>query len=255
MNELPDFFLDYRERMALDTRWSDRVCSSDGDWSGKVYDFYFRIVDRLTSDVKKPFVINKSLVREDDTDIHKSLREALANALIHADYYGRQGVVIEKEFKKLKFSNPGGFRISVEDAISGGISDARNSRIFNMFSLINVGERSGMGLCDIYNRWTKYGYDRPIIKETINPDRITLTLQIETSDANYMYGANTEIGVKNGTYNKILEYIKVNSNASSSVISSALSIPLRTVQRSLMLLKNNGIIRNEGNRKKVSGWF
>lgn len=132
-----------------------------------------------------------------------------------------------------------------------------------MFSLINVGERSGMGLCDIYNRWTKYGYDRPIIKKTINPDRITLTLQIETTDANYIHGANveagvkngtnTEIGVKNGTNNKILEYIKVNSNASSSVISSALSIPLRTVQRSLMIMKNNGIIRNEGSRKK-SEW-
>ena len=121
------------------TRWSDRVCSGDGDWSANVFDFYFRIVDRLTADVKKPFVINKNLLRDDDTDIHKSLREALANALIHVDYSGRQGVVIEKDFRTLKFSNPGTFRISVDDAISGGISDARNSAIFNMFSLIKVG--------------------------------------------------------------------------------------------------------------------
>ena len=179
MNELPDFFLDYREKLAIDTRWSDRVCSGDGDWSGNVYDFYFRIVDRLTADVKKPFVINKNLLRDDDTDIHKSLREALANALIHADYYGRQGIVIEKDFRKMKFSNPGIFRISLDDAIAGGTSDARNSRIFNMFALIKVGERSGMGLCDIYNYWKEYGYEKPVIKETINPDRITLTLNIE----------------------------------------------------------------------------
>lgn len=69
--------------------------------------------------------------------------------------------------------------VANDDAISGGISDARNSAIFNMFSLINVGERSGMGLCDIYSRWKEYGYEKPVIKETINPDRTTLTLNIE----------------------------------------------------------------------------
>lgn len=45
VNELPNYFLDYRERKSDESRWSDRVCSSDGDWSGNVYDFYFRIID------------------------------------------------------------------------------------------------------------------------------------------------------------------------------------------------------------------
>ena len=67
MDELPDFFLDYREKLSTETRWSDRVCSGDGDWSGNVYDFYFKIIDRLTSDVKKPFAINADLLRDDDT--------------------------------------------------------------------------------------------------------------------------------------------------------------------------------------------
>lgn len=200
MNELPNFFLDYREKLAIDTRWSDRVCSGDGDWSGNVYDFYFKIVDRLTSDVKKPFVINNRMLRDDDTDIHKSLREALANALIHADYYGRQGVVIKKEFRKMTFSNPGLCRINIDDAIAGGTSDARNSRIFNMFALIKVGERSGMGLCDIYNYWDAYGYEKPIIKETLNPDRFTLILQIEyaNSEAKTNADSGTLIGANKG---------------------------------------------------------
>ncbi len=268
MNELPSFFLDYREKLLSDTRWSDRVSSGDGDWSGNVYDFYFKIVDRLTSDVKKPFVINKNLLREDDTDIHKSLREALANALIHADYYGRCGIVIEKEFRKIKFSNPGTFRISVDDAISGGISDARNSRIFNMFTLIKVGERSGMGLCDIFNHWDEYGYEKPIIKETINPDRTTLFLSIEYENN---HGANDDIGANHGANRganddfganrgandnidvietSIIEYLKNAPNASSNVIANALSIPLRTVQRSLRNMQTRGIIRNAGSRKK-----
>ena len=36
-----------------------------------------------------------------------------------------------------------------------------------------------MGLCDIYSHWKEYGYEKPVIKETINPDRTTLTLNIE----------------------------------------------------------------------------
>ena len=39
----------------------------------------------------------------DDTPIHEALREALANCLINADYYGRQGIVIEKNTRELLF--------------------------------------------------------------------------------------------------------------------------------------------------------
>ena len=152
-DELPNFFLDYRERLSTETRWSDRVCSGDGNWSGNVFDFYFKVIDRLTADVKVPFKLDSNLQRVDDTPIHKALRECLANALIHADYYGRRGIVIDKEFRKITIANPGTFRIGIDEAIAGGISDARNGRIFNMFSLIKVGERSGQGLCDVYSVW------------------------------------------------------------------------------------------------------
>lgn len=271
MSELPNFFLDYREKLAIDTRWSDRVCSGDGDWSGNVFDFYFRIVDRLTADVKKPFVINKNLLRDDDTDIHKSLREALANALVHADYSGRQGVVIEKDFRTLKFSNPGTFRISVDDAISGGISDARNSAIFNMFSLIKVGERSGMGLCDIYSHWKEYGYEKPVIKETINPDRTTLTLNIEYEGNGGNIATNgldagkysdqtirTDIQtttqtpqttirtINEDTEEKILFLIKHNPRITQVQLASELNVPTSTIKYYIRKLSKAQVIKREG---------
>ena len=112
--------------------------------------------------------------------MHKALREGLANALIHADYYGRRGIVIDKEFRKISISNPGTFRISVDEAIAGGISDARKGRIF---TLINVGERSGTGLCDVYNIWEDSGFRRPELIETVDPDRITLSLEIKLDSA------------------------------------------------------------------------
>jgi len=178
-NVLPDYFLDYRERLSDETRWSDRVAAHDPDWSGNIFDFYFRIYNRITSDIKVPFKLNPQGVRDETTPFHKSLRELLANALIHADYHGRRGIVIEKQFNKLMFRNPGGLRMAKEEAIAGGNSDARNAKIFNIFSLINVGERSGMGLSDLFARWAEAGYVPPTVIESYDPDQVTVSVQIE----------------------------------------------------------------------------
>ena len=131
---------------------------------------------------KKPFRLDSNLLRIDDTSIHKSLRECLANALIHADFHGRRGTMVDKEFRKIVIANPGTFRIGIDEAIAGGISDARNGRIFNMFALINVGERSGTGICDVYHIWAENGFKEPSYVETVDPDRIVLTLQMDPYD-------------------------------------------------------------------------
>lgn len=55
VREFNAYFLDYQEQYDADTRWTDRVISSSGDWSGNVYDFYFRIYNRLIQDIKVPF--------------------------------------------------------------------------------------------------------------------------------------------------------------------------------------------------------
>lgn len=178
-NVLPGYFLDYRERLGDGSRWTDRIAAHDPDWSGNIVDFYFRIYDRITSDIKVPFKLNERGIREELTPFHKSLRELLANALIHADYHGRRGIVIEKQYKTLMYRNPGCLRLSKTEAIAGGNSDARNVKIFNIFSLINVGERSGMGLSDLFARWQEAGYAQPTITETYDPDQVTVTVQVE----------------------------------------------------------------------------
>ena len=181
-NVLPNYFLDYREGVADGSRWTDRVAAHDATWSGNISDFYFRIYDKVTSSVKVPFMLDERGLRINETRVHKALRELLANALIHADYHGRQGIVIEKRFRRLMFRNPGCLRMSKEAAIGGGRSDARNSRIFNIFALINIGEGSGTGLSDIYSIWKEYGYEEPTITETYQPDQTTVTVQVELEE-------------------------------------------------------------------------
>ena len=106
--------------------------------------------------------------------IHQSIRELLANALIHADYHGRRGIVIEKQAHTISFSNPGIFRVNKAVAVEGGTSDARNSHIFNIFALVDIGERSGMGLADLYGHWKKYNLPEPAIMEEYDPDRVKI---------------------------------------------------------------------------------
>ena len=182
MGVLPDYFLDYREKVDGGARWKDRVAAHDANWSGNIVDFYFRIYDRLTSDVKVPFALDEKGLRINETKVHKALRELLANALIHADYHGRRGIVIEKHYDTITFRNPGCMRLARELAIAGGNSDARNARIFNIFALIDVGERSGMGLSNFYSVWDECGYDRPIIEELHEPDQTVLTVKLDASD-------------------------------------------------------------------------
>ena len=131
--------------------------------------------------VKVPFALDEQGLRINETKVHKALRELLANALIHADYHGRRGIVIEKHYDTITFRNPGCMRLSRELAIAGGNSDARNTRIFNIFALIDVGERSGMGLSNFYSVWDEFGYERPTIEELHEPDQTVLTVKLDAS--------------------------------------------------------------------------
>lgn len=145
MQEYPQYFLDYQEHKNPSIRWTDRKISSSGDWSGNLFDFFFSIADKLTADLPRPFKLD-GMLRVDDTPLHKAVREALLNTLVNADYYGRRGVVVTKSREGFTFSNPGDFRISMNEAISGGVSDPRNAIVFKMFNLVDLGERAGSGL-------------------------------------------------------------------------------------------------------------
>lgn len=123
------------------------------------------ILNKITQDVKIPFKLEGG-DRIDDTPVHKALREALANCLINADYYGRRGIVIIKRKDSFLFSNPGDFRIDIEAAKSGGISDPRNATLIKMFNMIDIGERAGSGIPNIFTVWKKQGWPVPKIEES-----------------------------------------------------------------------------------------
>lgn len=182
VREFPEYFLDYREMLNPSIRWTDRFQSSSGEWTGNLFEFYFRVYNKISKDLKIPFKIEGG-DRIDDTPVHKAIREALANCLINTDYYGRCGVVIKKELNRLVMENPGDVRTGKKQMLRGGISDPRNKNLMKMFNMINIGERAGSGVPDIYTVWKNEGWKTPEVIEQYNPNRTILILPFEEKTA------------------------------------------------------------------------
>ena len=171
----PEYFLDYREMLDPTIRWTDRVQSESGDWTGNLFDFFFRIYPKITRDLKIPFQTD-GLTRIEDTPVHKAIREALANCFDNADFFVERGIVIKKDPDKLVIENPGYIRTGIDQMLKGGVSDPRNKALIKMFNMIGIGERAGSGVPDIFAIWDEYGWDKPVIEEQYHPDRTILTL-------------------------------------------------------------------------------
>jgi len=168
--------LDYQERdqAIAEQRWSDRL-TLDGSWSGNLFDFYYKVIRKLTADleIKIPFKL-KDGVRQENTIVHDALREALVNTLVHADFTGRASIYIVKRPDMFGFRNPGLMRIPIDQAIAGRESDCRNRKLHQMFHFINLGERAGTGIPNIFRWWNSTHWKAPYLHEKTMPYEQTL---------------------------------------------------------------------------------
>lgn len=174
---LPGFHVDYRERMSDDpaVRWTDRVVP-DGTWENNLFQFYLRVMQRLSGDLKIPFQLDRELYRKDDTAVHEALREAVVNALVHADHRGQGGVVIERYPDRIELSNPGSLLVSRAQLLQGGVSECRNKSLQLMFQLMGGGDKAGSGMDKIRAGWRAQHWRSPRLEESLQPDRVKLVL-------------------------------------------------------------------------------
>ncbi len=176
----PNYFLDYQENRSngMYARWSDRITSQSGDWSGNVFDFILKVMPKLQADLKVPFMF-KGNFRDDDTPLHKTVREATVNMLANADFYGRRGVVVHKSAEGFRFANPGSMRVSLNEALQDSTSDPRNGVMMKMLAMVEYGERAGSGLQGIFKTWQSVYHCAPKLEVTATGgvDRTTLTLE------------------------------------------------------------------------------
>ncbi|MCF7851855.1 MAG: putative DNA binding domain-containing protein [Simkaniaceae bacterium] len=170
---IPQYQVDFREKLSNDphVRWTDRL-TLDGTWSGNLYQFYIRVIQKLNADLKIPFQLDAELFRRGESGVHIAIREALVNALIHADYSGQGGIIIEKYPDRFELSNPGALLISIDQLWRGNVSECRNKALQTMFMMIGAAEKAGSGVDKICKGWESQHWRKPIMREQVQPDRI-----------------------------------------------------------------------------------
>jgi len=235
--EYPEYRLEYRKDEG------GRLVSSSGDWSGNVFDFYLRVCGEMRFHGKTP----------DDAPVRKALREALANCLINADYYGHGGIVVEKCRERITMANPGEFRVELADAKSGGLSDPRNGVMMKMFNLIDVGERAGSGIPNILYVWKRQGWAEPTITQSVDPNRIELCLPLGKNDESRAetHGGSKKTAVSSAMQKEaIIHFLTDRVRGSTADFAALLGVKPDRVRRILHEMLEEGIIVAEGENRK-----
>ena len=168
--------LDYIDKTNLlpGMRWSDRV-TYDGRWENNLYNFFKIVIRKLTSDIRRPFVLD-GLTRVDDTPVHKAVREAVTNLIIHSDYLINGILMVEKFDNCLHLSNPGNLKLPVSVIYKGGNSKARNPRMQNILRMVGYGDNIGSGFPTILDAWKKENWRKPDLREDVNLHKVDLNL-------------------------------------------------------------------------------
>ena len=174
--------MDYIDKSNLigEQRYSDRL-TYDGTWENNLFNFIRIVLPRLTKDLPRPFAMD-GVERKDDTPQHKAIREAMTNAIIHADFMLNGILKIEKTDDAFIFTNPGLLKLPIEQIYAGGESKARNQRIQNMLRMIGYGENIGSGFPLILSAWNEKHWIKPELIEQTELMQVKLVLHILNED-------------------------------------------------------------------------
>jgi predicted HTH transcriptional regulator len=173
-----NILMDYRDETgaAGETRWVDRV-TYDGTWENNLFNFFRKVTPKLTENLAVPFVLENQQ-RVNDTPVHKAVREAFVNMIIHSDYRMDAGVLKVIKFDNgFSFSNPGNLKLPKEQIYRGGDSKARNPHMQTMLRMVGFGDNAGSGFPEILKVWSDNGWEEPDLFEDTILNQVTLTLK------------------------------------------------------------------------------
>ena len=240
IREFPNYILDYRENSESDDKnsWTCRFTSADGDWSGNLYDFYQKVGKRMTDPV----------TGEPDEEAREAIMAALANALIHSDYYGRRGIIVRRWTGEVVIDNPGGLRMTPDEAIEGGVSDPRNAMLIRLFNGIGVGARAGTGVPLIFSLWEKRGWQTPRLHESYEPERTHIRMVMKKRDDKYK-----KVTIKSDSQKAaITEFLWENDFGRTADFAELLKVGPTRVKKLVHELESEGIVTARGgNRNRV----
>ena len=121
--------------------------------------------------------------------------------------------------------------------------------------MIDIGERAGSGIPNIYRVWREQGWAEPTITQTFEPDRTTLSLQLSPKADDK---SAIKIGDKNATAIKavkrqiIIDYLTDHSVAKSAEIAEFVDLkPSRVRDYLAELIAEDIVVADGGNRNRT----
>ena len=180
--KFPSFHLEYinRRGSSNDERWKDRVCTGDLNYMDlNIFEFFHIVWEKLKASIEDPFELDENSSRKSSAELSTTLREALANMLIHADYFDAGNdlrVTVDNYF--YTFSNPGIMRVSKTQFFTGGKSIPRNNTLITFFRRMGVSDRAGTGGKAIFNFAKINKYAMPEL--TTNMEQTALKIWVAT---------------------------------------------------------------------------
>lgn len=231
--EVPGFCLDYREYGRGGDEWTLRMVSGAPNWTGNMFDFYTFVTNRIVLMAGTGFSVPDGMNREDDTPLIRALREVATNALVHADHWGRGGVVMEMRPEGFTARNPGTFRIPLDEAVEGGISDPRNRNLAKMLSLVGRAERAGSGVRSVLRTCRDLGLEPPVIRESRRPDAVTVSV-------------STRPVRGDGIEARIARIVARDSKATMDAMAAEIGVPRSSIVSAVSRMKEDGRLERVG---------
>lgn len=230
VSEFSAYFLDYRRYGGVN-RLEKRITSSDGGRSGNLCEFYFAVCAEVLASLAHP-------VRE---AVYPVLQEGLANALIHANYYAKHGLLVEQSEEMITISNPGGLRLSLAEAKQGIGVELRNHNLSNMFKYIGIGAQKGSGVAYIYDTWQRLGFAEPQLYSKEQQTVLSLCLNSEEK--------NTFAG---GRRQKLLDCLTKDITLTQKEAAEQLGVSKATAAKYLRRLEDEQlVVSKRRNREKI----
>lgn len=191
-----------------------------------------------------------------------SIRELIANALVHRNYLEPGSIQIALFSDRLEVTSPGGLMRGVTpEKMKEGFSKIRNRALANAFAYMNLIEKWGSGFPRILRDCRDYGLREPEILDFDGDLRVNLyrktdqtTDQITDQTANQTKNTDqteTDLPVKlNDKEEAILAYIKKKPDSTQSEIAMATSLSMGTIKYHTKKLQEKGCLKRMGTHRK-----
>lgn len=164
-----------------------------------------------------------------------AIREAVINAIVHADYAQRGSPIRIAIFDdRIEIENPGliPFNLTFED-LYRGISKLRNPVIGRVFHEVRLIERWGSGIRRILETCSEAGFERPLLEEIGTHFRVT----IFTEHKRPRHSPKLEKIDKS-----ILELLKKSEGLSTQQIANQVGRTARSTRTRLIALIERGLV-------------